>query len=178
MKLCWEEKPESRPSFSSLLVSTGNMVTEEYKKVPEAPMLLLLLLFICHLQSWLLVCVSVTSSWLRTSCEANRQLLFDPKLLRIKTDRTSQMVDSRSIRINTLLFMLSIRWSDIHMSILTLRTGSPASQVDADLLEAGPSHSTYIIPINDITIEPPGGAALDAVRYEHIIYSPWITNSF
>ncbi|KAM6983424.1 platelet-derived growth factor receptor beta-like [Tautogolabrus adspersus] len=32
MKLCWEEKPESRPAFSSLAVSVGNMLTEDYKK--------------------------------------------------------------------------------------------------------------------------------------------------
>ncbi len=33
MKLCWEEKPQSRPSFSSLVVSLGNMLTDDYKKV-------------------------------------------------------------------------------------------------------------------------------------------------
>ncbi|XP_051250735.1 platelet-derived growth factor receptor beta isoform X2 [Dicentrarchus labrax] len=32
MKQCWEEKPQSRPSFSSLVVSVGNMLTDEYKK--------------------------------------------------------------------------------------------------------------------------------------------------
>ncbi|XP_044078455.1 platelet-derived growth factor receptor beta-like isoform X1 [Siniperca chuatsi] len=32
MKLCWEEKPQSRPSFSSLVVSVGNMLTDDYKK--------------------------------------------------------------------------------------------------------------------------------------------------
>lgn len=35
MKHCWEEKPQSRPAFSSLVVSVGNMLTDDYKKVPE-----------------------------------------------------------------------------------------------------------------------------------------------
>uniref|UniRef100_A0A3Q3BNF9 Protein kinase domain-containing protein n=1 Tax=Haplochromis burtoni TaxID=8153 RepID=A0A3Q3BNF9_HAPBU len=34
MKRCWEEKPQSRPSFSSLLITMGNMVTDDYKQVP------------------------------------------------------------------------------------------------------------------------------------------------
>ncbi|XP_030294080.1 platelet-derived growth factor receptor beta-like isoform X3 [Sparus aurata] len=32
MKQCWEEKPQSRPSFSSLVVSVGNMLTDDYQK--------------------------------------------------------------------------------------------------------------------------------------------------
>ncbi|XP_005949327.2 platelet-derived growth factor receptor beta [Haplochromis burtoni] len=32
MKRCWEEKPQSRPSFSSLLITMGNMVTDDYKQ--------------------------------------------------------------------------------------------------------------------------------------------------
>ncbi|CAJ1063217.1 platelet-derived growth factor receptor beta-like isoform X2 [Xyrichtys novacula] len=32
MKLCWEEKPECRPSFSSLVVSLGDKMTDDYKK--------------------------------------------------------------------------------------------------------------------------------------------------
>ncbi|XP_070773133.1 platelet-derived growth factor receptor beta-like [Enoplosus armatus] len=32
MKQCWEVKPQSRPSFSSLVVSMGNMLTDDYKK--------------------------------------------------------------------------------------------------------------------------------------------------
>lgn len=35
IKHCWEEKPQFRPSFSSLVVSVGNMLTDDYKKVPE-----------------------------------------------------------------------------------------------------------------------------------------------
>ncbi|GLD71132.1 platelet-derived growth factor receptor beta-like isoform X1 [Lates japonicus] len=30
MKQCWEEKPQSRPPFSSLVVSVGNMLTDDY----------------------------------------------------------------------------------------------------------------------------------------------------
>uniref|UniRef100_A0A665T9V9 receptor protein-tyrosine kinase n=1 Tax=Echeneis naucrates TaxID=173247 RepID=A0A665T9V9_ECHNA len=33
MKSCWEENPESRPSFSSLVVSIGNMLPDNIKKV-------------------------------------------------------------------------------------------------------------------------------------------------
>uniref|UniRef100_A0A3Q0T1L3 receptor protein-tyrosine kinase n=1 Tax=Amphilophus citrinellus TaxID=61819 RepID=A0A3Q0T1L3_AMPCI len=33
MKRCWEEKPQSRPSFSSLVVSMGNMLSDNYKQV-------------------------------------------------------------------------------------------------------------------------------------------------
>ncbi|XP_030603091.1 platelet-derived growth factor receptor beta-like isoform X2 [Archocentrus centrarchus] len=32
MKRCWEEKPQSRPSFSSLVVSMGNMLSDDYKQ--------------------------------------------------------------------------------------------------------------------------------------------------
>ncbi|KAK9537074.1 hypothetical protein VZT92_006810 [Zoarces viviparus] len=32
MKKCWDVKPESRPSFSSLVISVGNMLTDNYKK--------------------------------------------------------------------------------------------------------------------------------------------------
>ncbi|XP_023283929.1 platelet-derived growth factor receptor beta-like [Seriola lalandi dorsalis] len=32
MKCCWEEKPQSRPSFSSLVVSVGNMLTDDHNK--------------------------------------------------------------------------------------------------------------------------------------------------
>lgn len=34
MKRCWEEKPQSRPSFSLLLIAMGNMLTDDYKQVP------------------------------------------------------------------------------------------------------------------------------------------------
>ncbi|XP_069030953.1 platelet-derived growth factor receptor beta-like isoform X1 [Embiotoca jacksoni] len=32
MKRCWDEKPQSRPSFSSLAVSVGNMLSDDYKE--------------------------------------------------------------------------------------------------------------------------------------------------
>ncbi|KAJ4919404.1 hypothetical protein JOQ06_000089 [Pogonophryne albipinna] len=32
MKVCWAESPQSRPSFSSLVVSVGNLLTEDYRK--------------------------------------------------------------------------------------------------------------------------------------------------
>lgn len=60
-------------------------------------------------------------------------------------------------------------------------TGSPSPQVNVDLLEAepqeaGPSHSTYIIPVTDVTIETSSGAALDAVRCEHLDFTNKQTN--
>lgn len=33
MKQCWEEKPQSRPSFSSLVTSVGSLLTDDYNKV-------------------------------------------------------------------------------------------------------------------------------------------------
>lgn len=33
MKQCWADKPQSRPSFSSLVVSMGNMLSDGYKQV-------------------------------------------------------------------------------------------------------------------------------------------------
>ncbi|CAK6981358.1 platelet-derived growth factor receptor beta-like [Scomber scombrus] len=32
MSQCWEEKPQDRPAFSSLVVSIGNMLTDDYRK--------------------------------------------------------------------------------------------------------------------------------------------------
>ncbi|XP_030010097.1 platelet-derived growth factor receptor beta-like isoform X2 [Sphaeramia orbicularis] len=32
MKQCWEDKPQSRPSFSSLVVSVGNMLSDDFRK--------------------------------------------------------------------------------------------------------------------------------------------------
>ncbi|KAM4620445.1 platelet-derived growth factor receptor beta-like isoform 2-T2 [Polymixia lowei] len=32
MRACWEEKPDARPPFSSLVISTGNKLTDSYKK--------------------------------------------------------------------------------------------------------------------------------------------------
>lgn len=42
MTRCWEEVPQSRPSFSSLVVSVGDMLPDDYKKVSH-------LLFFFHL---------------------------------------------------------------------------------------------------------------------------------
>ncbi|XP_068187623.1 platelet-derived growth factor receptor beta-like isoform X2 [Antennarius striatus] len=115
MKKCWEEEPQSRPSFSSLVVSFGNMLTDDYKK--------------CYLQ--------LTEDFLKGENPAVvRSRLSQSKAAGDPADKQSE--------------------------------GSPAPQVDISLLEAdpeeaGPSHGTYIIPVNDITIEPNGGAALDAV---------------
>ncbi|XP_068600342.1 platelet-derived growth factor receptor beta-like [Brachionichthys hirsutus] len=114
MKRCWEEEPQSRPSFSSLVVSFGNMLTDDYKK--------------CYLQ--------LTENFLKGDNPAVRSRLSPSRAAGDQTDKQSE--------------------------------GSPAPQVAVSLLEAdpeeaGPSHGTYIIPNNDITVEPNIGAALDAV---------------
>lgn len=38
--------------------------------------------------------------------------------------------------------------------------------MEAEPGEAGPSQSSYVIPVSDVTIERSGDAALDAVRYD------------
>ncbi|XP_026166134.1 platelet-derived growth factor receptor beta-like isoform X2 [Mastacembelus armatus] len=35
MKRCWEQEPESRPGFSSLVVSVGNMLTDQHKQLTD-----------------------------------------------------------------------------------------------------------------------------------------------
>ncbi|KAM9348691.1 platelet-derived growth factor receptor beta-like [Symphorus nematophorus] len=117
MKQCWEEKPQSRPSFSSLVVSMGNMLSDDYKKR--------------YLQ--------LTENFLNGENPAVVRSRLSPS--RAAADQTDGQTDT---------------------------DGSPAPQVNVPLLEAepeeaGPSHSTYIIPITDITIETSSGAALDAV---------------
>lgn len=96
MKQCWEEKPQSRPTFSSLVVSVGNMLTDDYKKVSEFTIF----------ESWMsskascnrfMSCfyVSVITIWLRTSWKVNNQRSFDPELLEIKIKRQTQTVGSQ-----------------------------------------------------------------------------------
>lgn len=96
MKQCWEEKPQSRPTFSSLVVSVGNMLTDDYKKVSEFSIF----------ESWMwskISCsrftscfyVSVITIWLRTSWKVNNQLSFDPELLEIRIERQTQTVSSQ-----------------------------------------------------------------------------------
>lgn len=98
MTRCWEEEPQSRPSFTSLAVSVGNLLPDDYKK------------------------------------------------------HYGQLAEN---------FLTS------HQSPGRPTEGSPASQAEAHLMEAepveaGPSQSSYIIPVSDVTIES-GDAALDAV---------------
>ncbi|XP_041657941.1 platelet-derived growth factor receptor beta-like [Cheilinus undulatus] len=110
MKLCWEEKPEDRPSFSSLVVSVGYMLNDDYKKRYD----------------------QLTDIFLSSD---------SPAVVR------SRMSSSRSAPINT-----------DGGSTPTVNVPN----LEAEPVEAGPSHGTYIIPISDITIETSGGAVLDA----------------
>ncbi|KAK1875191.1 Platelet-derived growth factor receptor beta [Dissostichus eleginoides] len=108
MKVCWAESPQSRPSFSSLVVSVGNMLTEDYRK---------------------------------RYLQLTEDFLFSPAVLRSR--RSSPGADGGP--------------TDAQ------KNGSPDAQVlEAGPEEAGSSHTTYIIPITDITIETRGGAAQDA----------------
>ncbi|KAI3373362.1 hypothetical protein L3Q82_006666 [Scortum barcoo] len=130
MKQCWEEKPQSRPSFSSLVVSVGNMLTDDYKK-------------------------SVSVSVKVVVCQRYLQMTED-----FLKGENPAVVRSR---------LSSSRAAEDQTDGQTDTNGSPAPQVNVHLLkavpeEAGPSHSTYIIPITDITIETSSCAALDAVR--------------
>ncbi|XP_055370454.1 platelet-derived growth factor receptor beta-like isoform X3 [Betta splendens] len=111
MTCCWEQQPQARPLFSSLLVSFGKLLTDECKQ---------------HLQH-------LTNTFLRG----------DPAVVRSR--------------------LSSCRAAEDHED----QTGSPTSQVSVNLFEvgpvkAGPSHSTYTIPITDITVEPSSGTVLDA----------------
>lgn len=115
MKHCWEEKPQSRPSFSSLVISVGNMLTEDYKKVPgffifrmncTLVWLSLQNLLVLQIQFWLSVtvvlCVSVTSRWLRTSWMVINQLWFDREQLEIK------LTERWTVRDTLLMFLHKI----------------------------------------------------------------------
>ncbi|XP_063751235.1 platelet-derived growth factor receptor beta-like isoform X3 [Eleginops maclovinus] len=102
MKMCWAESPKSRPSFSSLVVSVGDLLTEDYRKR--------------YLQ--------LTEYF---------QSGESPAVVRSR--RSSPGADG----------------------------GSPAAHVlGAGPEEAGSSHTTYILPITDVTIETSGGEVLDA----------------
>ncbi|KAK2882351.1 platelet-derived growth factor receptor beta-like isoform X1 [Channa argus] len=112
MKSCWEQDPQSRPLFCSLLVSVGNLLTDEHKQRYQ------------HL----------TDNFLKGD---------NPAVVRSRLSLSRSAEDQ------------------------TDTTGSSTPKVNAPLLEvgsieAGPSHSTYVIPFVDITIEKGCGTALDA----------------
>ncbi|XP_033996356.1 LOW QUALITY PROTEIN: platelet-derived growth factor receptor beta-like [Trematomus bernacchii] len=108
MKVCWAESPQSRPSFSSLVVSVGNLLMEDYRK---------------------------------RYLQLTEDFLSSPAVLRSR--RSSPGADGGP--------------TDAQ------KHGSPDAQVlEVGPEEAGSSHTTYIIPITDVTIETRGGAAQDA----------------
>ncbi|XP_029956302.1 platelet-derived growth factor receptor beta-like [Salarias fasciatus] len=112
MKQCWDDKPQSRPSFSSIVATVGNLLSDDYKQR--------------YLQ--------LTEEFVKGKNPAVNQSRLS----------SSRQEDNR----------------DTH--------GSSAPQVTVDLLEAepveaGPSHGTYILPAADVTIETDSNAALDAV---------------
>lgn len=118
MKQCWEEEPQSRPSFSSLVVSLGNMLSEDYQK------------------SYL----KLMDNFLEGENPAVvRSRLSPPAAAEEQTKEPTDMNGS---------FIPEVK---VHQ----------AEETEGQ--EAGPSQSTYIIPITDITIETNSGPALDAV---------------
>ncbi|KAM4726664.1 platelet-derived growth factor receptor beta-like isoform 1-T2 [Anableps anableps] len=118
MKQCWDEDPLSRPSFSSLVASMGNMLTADYRQ-------------------WY---IQLTEDFL-------------------KGDSPAVLQSRRSFS----------RRAEEEMDIQKKSSkGSPASEIKVHLLEAapddaGPSHSPYIIPVSDVTMETSSSTALDAV---------------
>uniref|UniRef100_A0A672FYJ8 receptor protein-tyrosine kinase n=1 Tax=Salarias fasciatus TaxID=181472 RepID=A0A672FYJ8_SALFA len=99
MKQCWDDKPQSRPSFSSIVATVGNLLSDDYKQVQT------------HIQTH-------------------------------KQTHTGRL----------------------NLKPCPLFSGSSAPQVTVDLLEAepveaGPSHGTYILPAADVTIETDSNAA-------------------
>uniref|UniRef100_UPI003AAA5F97 platelet-derived growth factor receptor beta-like n=1 Tax=Centroberyx gerrardi TaxID=166262 RepID=UPI003AAA5F97 len=136
MKQCWEEKSESRPSFSSLVVSVGNMLTDAYKKR--------------YFQ--------VTETFLNGEHPAVLRSKPGPTGPTGPTDQTEGQTDNWS--------KPSPPGTADQTDSQTDSNGSHAPQVrvhqsEAEPEEASPSHSTYIIPVTDITIEA-SGLVLDA----------------
>lgn len=169
MSQCWEEKPQSRPTFSSLVVSVANMLSDDYKKVPE----------FSTVESWMwsqtscsrftsCFCVSVTTIWPRTFWRVNSRPSFDPELLEIRIKRQTPTVSSQT---HLLVFIHQNFKCRSGNDALFLSTEFPVSQVDVHRSEeeevdggkAGPPRGTYVIPVDEIN----PGAALDAGRYGH-----------
>ncbi|XP_051793851.1 platelet-derived growth factor receptor beta-like isoform X2 [Acanthochromis polyacanthus] len=116
MRRCWEEQPQTRPTFSSLVVTVGNMLSDDYKQR--------------YLQ--------LTEDFLKGE---------NPAVVRSRWSSSRTAEDQTDRQTHT------------HGS-------GPAPQVgvqlsEADPVEAGSSHSPYIISIGDVTIES-DGTALDA----------------
>ncbi|KAM4544457.1 platelet-derived growth factor receptor beta-like isoform 3-T4 [Odontesthes bonariensis] len=109
MKQCWTEEPQSRPTFSSLVIAVGNMLTDDYKQH--------------YLQ--------LTENFLNGE---------NPAIVRSRRSLSRSGEDQAEGQKNSAEHLNS----------------------EADLGEAGPSHTTHIIPVSDITAESSGGAVLDA----------------
>lgn len=97
MSQCWEEKPQSRPTFSSLVVSVADMLSDDYKKVPE----------FSTSASWMwsqtscsrftsCFCVSATTICPRTFWRVNNRPSFDPELLENRIKRQTWAVGSQT----------------------------------------------------------------------------------
>lgn len=101
----------------------------------------------------------------------NKLLSFDPELLEIRIERQTQAVSSQNKRLMAPIYQ-KVKFRSSTDSLF-LFTEFPVSQVDVHRSEeeeemergkAGPPHGTYIIPVDDITIETNPVSALDASR--------------
>ncbi|TNM84401.1 hypothetical protein fugu_008579 [Takifugu bimaculatus] len=109
MKQCWEEKPQSRPTFSSLVVSVGNMLTDDYKKRYH----------------------NLAENFLKGE---------QPAVLRSRAaGDQNRETDANEFRVSQV---------DVHRS----------EEEEVDRGKAGPPRGTYIIPVDDITIETDAGS--------------------
>ncbi|XP_018517468.1 platelet-derived growth factor receptor beta isoform X2 [Lates calcarifer] len=136
MKQCWEEKPQSRPPFSSLVISVGNMLTDDYTEIQVIQ---------SDSGSVNVVVVVVRQRYLQLT--ENFLKGENPAVVR------SRLSLSRAAE------ELTDRQTDAHGS------PAPQVKInlsEAEPQEPGPSHGTYIIPIADVTIETRSSAALDA----------------
>ncbi|XP_035989100.1 platelet-derived growth factor receptor beta isoform X2 [Fundulus heteroclitus] len=135
MKQCWEEDPLSRPSFSSLVTAVDNMLGADYRQR--------------YLQ--------LTEDFLKGEHAAVVQSA--ESFSRGAEDETDgQKKNTKGSKGSFFTGLVSSSKLKSHLFHLT---GSPSSEVKVLLLESGPSHSSYTIPVPDVPVD--SSAALDAV---------------
>lgn len=171
MTHCWEEEPQSRPSFTSLAASVGNLLPDDYKKVSHSHFF--------SVSSWITTKTRTTTAlsdyWLSVSAlwSTGSEL---PDLPPVGLQISWRSESQHRIPISQVIHKLN--WPTTPSLALT---GSPASQAEANPMEVepgevGPTQSSYIIPVGDVIIEKSGDAAQDAVRYD-VTWSHWHHNN-